>query len=194
MRTNREAKGSSAGSAAGTAIALIALLWAAALGAASTPAGAAAPGSAAGGAQYTQLMLAQGDSLEVRFPTPFCSGSVKKGAVLQGEIARNKVLSGCVALKEGTPVVVKVTDAKGNGFAGKAGKLSLLFESTVGADGAPIELNSPVQMKGKGRNIIVKVLTLFLIHGGEPCIGTQDRLFPKVGKDAQVLVDPAGCK
>jgi hypothetical protein len=145
---------------------------------------------------YTQLMLVTGDSLEVRFTTPFCSGNLKKDQVLDAEVASDKVISGCIAVREGTPVKVRVVDASGNGFAGKAGKLSLLFESTLAADGASVSLqkSGPLSMKGKGKGIILKVLTLFIIHGSEPCVGTQDRFFPQIDQTTQVLVDPASCK
>lgn len=146
--------------------------------------------------RYTQLMLVAGDSLEVRFTTPFCSGSLKQDQVLSGEIAADKVISGCVAVREGAPVKVRVVESSGNGFAGKAGKMKLLFESTVAADGANVSLQKggPLEMKGKGKNIILKVLTLFIIHGSEPCVGTQDRFFPRIDQTTQVLVEPTTCR
>jgi hypothetical protein len=180
------------------AVSLLAWTTLAALGlsAAAGPAAADPQEPTASPPPYTQLMLVSGDSLEVRFTTPFCSGNLKQDQVLGAEIAADKVISGCVAVREGTPVKVRVVESSGNGFAGKAGQMKLLFESTVAADGAPVSLQrgGPVEMKGKGKSIILKVLTLFIIHGSEPCVGTQDRFYPGIDHTTQVLVDPSTCR
>lgn len=137
-----------------------------------------------------QLMLLQGDSLAVRFPDPFCASNLSAGDVIEGEVAQDKIVSSLVAIAEGAPVRAKVIEVEGNGRAGKGGKLQFAFESVLATDGAEIQLSSPepVNLEGGGKNIIVKVLTLFLIKGSDPCVGNQERFYPHIAKTSAVYV------
>jgi hypothetical protein len=141
--------------------------------------------------QYIRLMLVEGDSPEVRFTEPICAKRLVKGEVPNAVIAKSKIITSLVAVEEGAPVKVTVTEAKGNGRAGKAGRFVLTFDSVKAVDGAEIPLGmvSPVEREGKGKGIIMKVLTLFLAKGGDPCIETQERFHPKVKTTTAVYVD-----
>lgn len=142
--------------------------------------------------QYKRLILAAGDSLAVRFSAQSCSGDLAKGVAPQAEAAEDKIISGLVVVKEGAPVVVKIVEAKDNGRAGKAGKLVVEFVSVEAADGAIVPLGGgdPLTREGKGKGIILKVVTLFLIKGGEPCLDMAERFYPHIKETTSVYLEP----
>ena len=43
-------------------------------------------------------------------------------------------------------------------------------------------------MAGNGKNIFAKIFTLFLIKGGDPCVGSQERFPPLIANTRAVFV------
>lgn len=148
------------------------------------------PGVRAQSQDLVQLMLLEGDSLSVRFPTPLCgSTGLEAGMVIEAEAAQAKWISGLVAIEEGASVKAKVLEVEKNGRKGKPGRLKIAFESVTAADGAEIFLQGDaVEKQGSGKHLVKKILTLFLIKGGDACIRTDERFHPRFRSTSAIYV------
>lgn len=135
-----------------------------------------------------QLTLLAGDSLAVRFPEPFCASSLEPGQAVRAEVAEDKLISSIVVIEAGAPVKVTVEDVESSGRKGKPGRLKLTFQSVTAVDGAEIPLTGELELEGGGRNILLKVFTLFLIKGHDPCVGTLEHFNPKFKEQRLVFV------
>jgi hypothetical protein len=137
-----------------------------------------------------QLMLLEGDSVSVRFPTPICaSRGLEVGAVIEAEVAESKLISALVAIEEGAPVKFKVTALERNGRKGKPGHMKLVFQSVVAADGAEIFFrDEEIERHGSKKHFVKKVLTLFLIKGGDACVRSDERFHAKFRSTSAVYV------
>jgi len=135
-----------------------------------------------------QFALLAGDSLAIRFE-PVCASRLADGDTLRAVVAMDKTSGHRVLIAEGTPVDVKVIEAKSNGRPGKPGSLKVTVTQVEATDGAVIPLEmEPVTREGNGRNIIAKFLTLFLIKGGDPCILGDEVFYPKFSENKAVYL------
>ena len=144
-----------------------------------------------GSGELVPLVVGEGDSLSVRFVDPFCMNRLTEGEMLSAVVAEDKIISQRVVVREGAAVNVQVATLENNGRGGKPGNMKLVFVDVEAADGARIPFaagTSTLERKGNGRNIIAKFLTLFLIKGTAPCVGSEERFYPKVGKTMPVMV------
>jgi hypothetical protein len=138
-----------------------------------------------------QLMLLEGDSVSVRFPTPICaSKGLEPGAVIEAEVADSKLISSMVAIAEGAPVKLEVAALERNGRKGKPGHLKLEFVSVIAVDGAEIFFRDDevLERHGSKKHLVKKILTLFLIKGGDACIRSDERFFARFRTTSAVYV------
>jgi hypothetical protein len=137
-----------------------------------------------------QLMLLEGDSVSVRFPRPICaSAHLAPGSTIEAEVAESKLISSLVAIPEGAPVKVKVVEAKPNGRKGKPGHLKLSLQSVIATDGAEVFFQpTVVERTGSKKHILKKIFTLFLIHGGDACVRSDERIYAKFRSTSAVYV------
>jgi hypothetical protein len=135
-----------------------------------------------------QFALLAGDSLAIRFE-PVCASRVAGGDEVRAVVAVAKTSGNRVLIEEGTPVDVKVIETKSNGRPGKPGRIKLTVTGVLAADGAEIPLTlPPVEREGRGRNILSKILTLFLIKGTDPCILGDEVFYPKFPENKAVFL------
>jgi len=142
-------------------------------------------------ASLVKIPLVVGDSLQVRFKEPFNAGDLAKGLVPEAVVAHDKVISGVVLVTADTPVgvLVEKTAAVDNGRAGKAGQFKLTFKSVDTVDGQTIALDSDLERKGKGRGIIAKIFTLFLIKGEDPGVTSDEIFWPRFTENIYVYAE-----
>lgn len=163
---------------------VLALAW-------SEPGALAQPADTTSSGKIVRIPLVAGDSLQVRFTEPFDAGTLAKGLVPAAEVAADKVISGVVMVQQGAPVTVAVVadEVADNGRAGKAGRFKLTFESVEAVDGQIVPLTGELARKGSGRGIIVKILTLFLVKGGDPGVTTDEVFRPYFAENTYVYAE-----
>ncbi len=145
-----------------------------------------------------QIEVADGTMVEVQLLHTLKSGKDKKDSIVRYAVTRDVVIGGQLVIQKGARAMGRVTESKGAGMFGKAGKLEFTIESVEAIDGSSIRLRAEAGRDGKSNltaviagAILLSVLMVFVtgknvtFRQGTEFIAYTDGKFNVAGKAVQ---------
>ena len=108
---------------------------------------------ALGQSQAPSRVISSGTPISVVLTHELKTRQVRPGSEILARVALPIRVDDCVAIPEGAPVKVRISEARRAGLLGQADRLGLQAISTVGSDGTPVMLRGIFVLEGENRMV-----------------------------------------
>jgi hypothetical protein len=132
----------------------------------------------------TPVTLILADDLKTRH--------VKLGQQISCRVAQAIMVDSCIAVPEGAPAVIEITEARNAGFIGRPDRLAMRAVSVTSATGQPVSLQGGFELEGEDRMVeslassVVLSCLFFLVPGERVVLAKGTGWTAEIGYDTPI--------
>jgi hypothetical protein len=112
------------------------------------------------GTRKQEIKLGDGTPLSIQLASNLSSATAKEGDLVSFTVVEPVMVDGVTVIQSGAPATARVLAVKKAGHWGRAGKLSVVLQHVVAADGSRVPLRMSKKMVGDSKGASVATATI----------------------------------